>query len=267
MIAATLDSWNGPLLDALAREMSGGAPAIACVPAADAAWQLLEQQVTMGLVHPLVAGRNTAELSLIERAGIFAVGPTGDSLLVFNPGLRDFSSIGVRALDDPDSILASVVLREKFDMSPVLRQYDGPIDDALRLCDAVLVTGSDAVARAEGRATIDIVDEWYDFTELPFPRAVAAAWNHLVTQPEADALVRAAATADRQSLDLLEGRMKDQALGDLMHLVPGHYRYTLDEDALEGMTEFLRLAFLHGLSRDIPTFKFWSELGEDASVS
>ena len=258
LICATRDIRNGDLLDAL--EAAAGGDEVLQLSAVDTEGRLMNNECDVALVSPLVYTKNQSEFRLVPGCGLSSVGAVGDLLLVFNRGLYSLQSLVVLNVDEMDSMLCSIVLREKFDMSPVVRGFNGTVDAALQHHDGVLVSGSAARAiDTASYATMDIVDEWYDMTRLPYVRSVFVGWQHRVTPAMVGTLRRVCAGQDAASLKALESKMAGVFSADTQHFIPAHSRYILDDDVTDGLMEFFRLAFYHGFHRDIPIFSIWSE--------
>jgi predicted solute-binding protein len=251
------------LFDALRIELSAVGDRLLSVPDTDAAWRLRENECDTALVSPVVYALSEGEVSLVGDAVVSSVGGTREAMLVFRGGLGRISSLALPASGTIDAILAQIVLREKYDMQPVVTVVRAPWRDVLATHEAVLVTGEEAAALAVDSPSIDLGDEWYDMTQLPLVRGVVAGWNHRLTAPFSDAVRRAAAEADRAALAVLQVASDGHFAPDELHLIPPHRRFLLDDDARQALDSFFRLAFFHGLHRDIPTFHMWSPERED----
>ncbi len=251
-----------PFLDACVEEFAEGRGALHLDSEENIRWMLLEQQCPAAVVPPSTLARNTAELSLLPNPAVSAVGPTSDVLLVFNPDLRLIKTVGARFPESQEAMLAGVVLREKHGMSPVFHKLDATTEEGLARYDAVLVCESGVSLRNPTySASLDIVDEWFDMTQLPFVRAVGAAWDGLITEDLCGKISRAAAAADTAAVAALRRELEAGAAADAANIIPGHYRFVLDDDSHRGMEEFFRLCFFHGLHSDIPSFRLWSPSG------
>lgn len=256
-----------PLRDALIVELAAGGDRLAVVSDTDAAWRLRENECDAALVSPVAYALGEGEVSLVGDAVVSSVGGTREAMLVFRGGLGRIASLAIPAAGTLDAMLAQIVLREKYDMQPVVSVVPASWRDALTTHEAVLVTGEEAAALAVDSPSIDLGDEWYDMTQLPLVRAVVAGWNHRLAAPFADAVRRAAAEADRAALAALQVASDGRFSADELHLIPPHRRFVLDDDAREALDSFFRLAFFHGLHRDIPTFHVWAPEEEEGAAS
>ncbi|MDH7514772.1 MAG: hypothetical protein QHI48_02695 [Bacteroidota bacterium] len=249
-----------PFLDALASALPPSEGRIHTDTEENVGWRLLEQQCETAVVPPSVPAWKHGELSLVPGGAVSAVGPTNDIVLFFSPGLMTIRHIGTRSPEVYEILLAEVVLREKYRMTPTFHRWDGTVEEGLRRYDAVLLLDEDIPhGRVAPFHTLDLVDEWFDMTQLPFIRTVTAGWTHLLTKPFCDAVATAASAVDARLLSDLEERLVRQGTTSGCESVPGHYRCILDADVIEGLDVFFRFCFYHGLRRDIPSFHVWSE--------
>jgi predicted solute-binding protein len=260
ILAYSSEQFNECIIQALSTHAGGALSLSAVERPFDAEWQLREGDCDVALVSPLIYSTQEADFTLVPDAAITAMSATGDLLLVFNPGLHDFSTVAVRSIGNIDSILAQIVLREKYDMQPRVVEYRGTPQEALHACDAVLIRlHDDDDFIGSHHETIDIIDEWFDMTQLPFVRQVFIGWDLRLTAEVCARIAAACAAVDARSIDVQREHLKEGFSTDSLHALPGHYRYTLDDDCIEALNRFFQLAYFHGLHRDIPTFRIWAQ--------
>jgi predicted solute-binding protein len=258
-LALSPEGFNAPLIEAIASHLGESVLMRSYQRAFDAEWQLREGECDLALVSPLVFAYQQADFSFVPDAAIAAVSATGDLLLVFKPGLHHFETLAVRAADGIDAMLAQIILREKFHMHPRSILYKDSPEQALESCDAVLVrVHDDDGFLATHVESIDLIDEWFDMVQLPLLRQVFIGWDRRLIPDVCDRLAAACAEVDARSIDSLREQLKDGFAADSLHAIPGHYRYFLDDEAIEGLNRFFQLAYFHGLHRDIPAFKIWA---------
>ncbi|MDT8323189.1 MAG: MqnA/MqnD/SBP family protein [Bacteroidota bacterium] len=247
-----LDSELGPSLDR--REQSP----------ADSAWKLLEGELDLALVSPLVFAQREGDLTLLHGACVAATGATGEVVLQFRQGLREINTVGFYGDAGLDAMLAEIILKEKYRVHPRFFQMTREPAEALAAVDALLYPADIALQPAEGCATMDMIDEWFDLTQLPFVREVFVAWESRMDAAVDDAIRRAGDVVDAEVLRALDEEMRGRnSSEDATASLPAHYRYRFTPDALEGMQSFFKMAFFHGLHRDIPNFTFWSPEEEE----
>jgi predicted solute-binding protein len=228
--------------------------------AKEAQWVFSNADSEYALVSPLEYAAHQSDYSILTGACVSAVSATADILLVINKGLKTIGSLAVAGDSEFETVLAQIVLKEKFGLAPVIRSLSADILSSLHMHDAVLLTREDAASvNLEPYAVLDLVDEWFDLTQMPLVREIVIGWNDKI-EPHIDAIVRAAGIrADANALEALQETANEQLPGDDIYLLPGHYRYLMDEGAEDSLNAFYRLAFFHGFLRDIPQLNFWIE--------
>jgi len=93
---------------------------------------------------------------------------------------------------------------------------------------------------------LDLVDEWYDLTELPYVHGFWAFREEVLEELDFKQI-------ERQSLSQTGMLAK---FGDDAEYLES-FRYELNEGALRGLSEFYRMAFYHGIMKEIPDVRFF----------
>ena len=232
--------------------------------ASEASWSLAESMTDLALVSPLFFGKRESDVALMGGACVAAVGATGEWLLHFHRGLRSIGTVGYFGERGMATILAEIILKEKYGMHPRLQQLPTPADAAASRAlfdsvDALLTTGDAQRAHIDSPSHIDIIDEWFDMTQLPLVREVFIGWETRIDAAIDAAIRTAGEAADNEALRQLDAKMQGRGSDSELEALPAHFRYRFTEDVAEGLEEFFRLAFYYGLHRDIPDFVFWTE--------
>ncbi|MCZ7554975.1 MAG: hypothetical protein M5R41_01060 [Bacteroidia bacterium] len=247
---------NGELIEAVRRAAEDGITLHEALPA-HVDWMLLEQQADAALASPLLYGQREGDLVLLPGASLTASGATADVFLHFREGLKTIATLGYYGEADINTMLAQVILKEKYGMAPRLSRLTQPPAEALTVVDALLLAQKEDAPAALPQSAIDLYDEWFDMTQLPFVREVFLAWEAMVTPEFAEAVRTAGEMLDDAALRQLEHHMEHERPEVETSTIPPHYRYRFTDDAGEGLRMFFQLAFFHGLHRDIPDFRIW----------
>ncbi|MBE0644089.1 MAG: hypothetical protein IH600_08415 [Bacteroidetes bacterium] len=255
--------YNRALLDAIAQAM-GPTLDLRDLPPSETAWTLLESEADMALASPLLYGQREGDMAILGGACVAAVGATGEWLLHFHEGLQSIETVGFYGERGLHTIVAEIVLKEKYGMKPRLLQVHGPAEEAMSLVDALLTTEGEQRSGFTSSSHIDVIDEWFDMTQLPLVREIVIGWEARM-DAAIDAAVRQAGDAiDTEALHVLDMKMQGRNAATETETLPGHFRYRFTEEAVEGLQVFFQMAFFHGLHRDIPDFAFWVE-GEEGA--
>ncbi len=235
-------AYARPLFVGLAGSESPAASAFELVTESSAqlAIELRQGNLDGAFLSPVDYAREYTHYSLIPDAGVVSRGETSTILLLFREGTPRLRTIAVEPSSSAEIVLTHLVMAEKYDIVPKFVPVAVPPAEALRSADAVLVSGDAAAAMAGWDRKLDVTDEWEDTTGLPY---VHGLW---ATRP--GALVQAQVARLRAT-----GRDADARLGAIHG---GALGYTLGPDDIAALTEFLRMAYYHGILKDIPDMKF-----------
>lgn len=240
------------------------------LPPAEASWTLAEAETDIALVSPLFFGKRESDVALLGGACVAAVGATGEWRLHFHGGMRSIGTVGYFGERGIAVIVAEILLREKYGMSPRMQKLPAPdgahsaqaLFDTL---DAIVTTDETQRAGLSAPGFIDLIDEWFDMTQLPLVREVFIGWESRLDATFDSAVQAAGQAADEAALRHIDETMQGRNAETETELLPAHFRYRFTEDVLEGLQTFFHLAFYYGLHRDIPDLIFWSD--EEASDS
>ncbi len=226
-------TWANPLA---AGVKSAGSFEILSKSPSELAILLRHSELDAALLSPIDYAKDYAMYRILPGAAAVSQGESRFALLVFNENSRNISTLLIDPHSSSEIVLAAIVLAEKYDSRPQLKPFSGSLNDALATASAALVVG-DAARNLSGHTNvIDLVDEWGDMTELPFVHAVWAAREGALSSAEVRAIT---APPDPAGNGASEG-----------------FYYSLDEEASRGLTEFYRMAYYHGILKDIPDTKF-----------
>src|SRR5207244_1779454 len=113
----------------------------------------------------------------------------GDSiLLLFKGGIKDFATIGVDPSCESETALTRLILAEKYDSTPNFVPIKGPPDEALSHFDGVLTVDRRGRDQRLESNSLDIINEWYDITELPYVHGFWALRDEATTSAEREFL-------------------------------------------------------------------------------
>ncbi len=236
----------------LARALAGrGSPAFDLVREMPArlALKLRRNELDGAFLSPVDLAREHRSYRIVRGAGIVSGGESGSILLFFREHAKRITTLAFDPASSSEAVLAHIVLAEKFESAPKLVPVENPAREGWEKADAVLLVG-DAVLSEAGRTNrLDLVDEWMDISDLPFVHHVCVAREGALSDQEISLLGRRAAEARDP------GRPGDpQGAG---------FRYTLDDEAADGLNEFLRMAYYHGILKDIPEVRFFEPGGSE----
>jgi len=203
--------------------------------------KLREKKLDGAFLSPIDYAKDYSMYRIIPEVGVVSQGESNTIFLFFRENIRKLETLAFDPNFSSEIVLASIVLSEKFSIKPKLIPFIGDITNAFQKVDALLVVGDEAIKLKENKNKIDLVDEWNDITELPFVHGIWVARENNLNEEERETLISA-------GNDIV------------MKNIPDNYKnvsYQLDEFAVEALTEFFRMAYYHGILKDIPDVKFF----------
>lgn len=220
---------GAPFAEAL-RRRAGSAVAVVDVPPLHIAEQLRQGDLDGAFVSPWEHLACYPTHRIVPGAAGVSEGPSGLITLVFRQHTRTLARIAARSDAPAECALAQIVLAEKYTTKAEFQELTGTWEEALGNADAVLASDALAVDTEGVEWRIDLVDEWYDLTGLPY---VHGFWV-----------------------------VRDGAFTDLSIFAPpenmasGVVRTAPSADDWNGLQEFYRLGYFHGIFDDLPDLRF-----------
>lgn len=238
-----------PLFHGLAEARDGPGFHLVRDVSAQLAIKLRQRHLDGAFLSPIDYARDYSFYRIIP--GVCAAS-RGESLTVglfFNEHLREVRRLAVDASSGSEVVLAHLVLREKYDITPQIVPVDAPLEVSLKKADAALLVGDACLAMRERMNRIDLVDEWTDLTGLPFVHGLWVAREEALSDEEIGAIIQSGSTAAAA----IAGELDEERRKYL-----GSFLYEQDEEIIEGLSEFYRLAYYHGILPDIPDIGFYA---------
>jgi chorismate dehydratase len=239
-----------PLSDALRR--AGEFEIVQDTPAVLA--QRLEHRALGGaLLSPIDYARNASEYLIVPGSAVSS--QTGNESIVihFRQNVRAVKTLAVQPVSASDIILARILLAERFDIEPRIMPVAGTLDTMLQKADAALLAGDAALGSVRDMPeAIDLVEEWIAATDLPYVHGFWCAREGGLGESEWRVLEGLTGSIRGPDPDI-----DGPSAVDL-------FSYDFPENVQEGIREFLRYAYYHGILPDVPDLRFFgSESDED----
>lgn len=238
-----------PLTWGLLHEPPPGVTITRDVPSACAA-KLASGEADVGLI-PSIEYQRIPDLRVVPGLGIAAASEVRSVLLVSDVSREKIRSVSLDPASRTSAALVQILLKRAYGLAPDYRFSP----DASRLAphgaaDARLIIGDPALkASLNGHVVLDLAAEWRAFSGHSFVFAFWAARAASAT-PEVGAVLRASYEAGRAHFaDLIREEAVHTGLSE--PVVEDYLRhalhYELDQDDVEGLSLFYRLAAEDGL--------------------
>jgi predicted solute-binding protein len=198
-----------------------------------------------GFVSPIDFARNASEYRVVPNTGVASREANGSLIIRFRPGLETVRSLAVPAIATSDIILARLLLSERFGITPTLIPVAGSPEEMLTRADAALIASLSASPGHDDEEGLDLIEEWIGATGLPYVHGIIASRDGALTPEEARGLSSVATPPDEPIGEDDQGEPVYPPFG-----------YGLQEDALDGLREFMHYAYFHGILPDVPDVTF-----------
>ena len=211
---------------------------------AQLAIKLRGQQLDGAFLSPIDYAKDYSMYRIVPGIGAISERESGLVLLIFKENIREIKTVAIDPNFTSEIVLASLILSEKFDAKPKLIPLVGEPGAALLKAEAVLVVGDAAEQLKTTKNKLDLVDEWFDITELPFVHGMWVSREDRFTKKEIESLTACC----KQGTAIPPVDIEENSRSRI--------RFDLDETAVTAMNEFFRMAYYHGILQDIPDIKF-----------
>jgi chorismate dehydratase len=218
---------------------------------------LAEGKVDVGLI-PAIEYQRIPGLKVIPELAVASKNHVKSVLLISKVPIDEISTLAIDNSSRSSACLLRILLRNKLKKEPFIHSCPPSFPAMLRNSDAALVIGDVALqARTEGLFVYDLATEWRSQTGKPF---VFAFWAVRTAAGSCSSVsfrdsyefgkTQLALIAREQSSQL--GLSEDQILNYLTKNID----YSLDEENLEGLKLFYRLAREYGFVDSLRGLEF-----------
>jgi chorismate dehydratase len=239
---------------------------------AHTAFHLRDRLDRIGFLSPIDVARDSSNYRVIPDLGLWSNGGGGMVTIHFRSDLEDIETLAVDPAFPTEVVLAKIVLSEEFGVTPHIVPVSGDYEAMLEHADAALLVGDAALREAAYHPhALDLVESWVQMSDLPFVHGVWCAREEDLTQGLVDILVQGR-RSDPESLSVFATRAVNEkqfpgfSAENLRDYLDTFF-YDLPDEATDGMTEFFRFAYYHGILPDIPELHFYSGDGADSDDS
>ncbi len=223
--------------------------------------QLREQMLDAAFLSPIDYAREGSVYSILPGIAVSTKQATETVALHFRDGIRGISTLAVDPSSTSEIILATILLGEEFDVRPKIIPSSGSLDAMLQKAEAALLVGNAALMEpAAHRNKLDLIEMWNDMTDLPYVHGIWCCRERYLT---ADHVARIRTSKDQGLAALPEigdelsaasgGRPSSKSITQYLQ----SFSYDFPESVQDGMNEFLRYAYYHGVLPDVPELHFY----------
>jgi predicted solute-binding protein len=128
---------------------------------------LIDNKADIAFLSPLGygLGATQADFRIIPGRCMAASGYTGLASIVFRGGLHTIRKCGMAFENEFSSVIAKLLLAEKFGIQPQFDCFDAPLQEILLTHEAAVIRG----VAPNDYYSLDVSEEWFDSYEVPLP--------------------------------------------------------------------------------------------------
>ena len=217
------------------------------------------------ILSPIDYARHGGDYRIVPAVAVSSCIRSGCIQLYINRDVKDIRTLAVDIRVTSEIILAKIILAEKF---PNSRSSDASLQfipmlpdraTMMHKADAALIVNPQPVSGpSSDDFALDLVDEWYDMTGLPYVHGCWVGYEDEGSEIIVRDLLRVKELGVAHLDEVAKGLASD------LHLAPAvaaeyfsAFSYDLGQKEQESLTEFMKYAFYHGVLQDVPDLNFF----------
>ena len=247
-----------PLVAALERDLAPFALSYS-VPSR-CARELADGTIDVGIIPVVEYARSARPYWIVPNIAIGSQGPVLTVRLFCRCPLPQIERIALDTSSRTSVALLSILLREKFALTPQLIEAPPDLGAMLERADAALLIGDQVFPHLDGDVeSLDLGREWTAMTDLPFVFAFWAGHQQALTPVQVQQLQRAKDQGVCQVPSIAAAHSRECGGSPEFYerYLTCHIRFDLDEAARSGLQLFYQLAYRHGLIDAVPPLRFY----------
>ncbi len=224
--------------------------------------QLRDQSLSAALLSPLDYARDSSALCIIPDVAVVSRQTDSSIIIPFREGVKTIRTLAVDPAYASEIVLAKIILAESFDIEPRIVPIAAPFDVMMQKADAALLVGDQPFhAQYNSDRYIDIVEEWCVMTELPYVHAVWCGRESDLSKEDIMHIQNAAFKGVAGIGDIaLEYPPEERSA--VQHYLES-FSYELTDEAREGLAEFMKYLYYHGILPDVAELNFYKTADEE----
>ena len=223
------------------------------------------EEIRNAFLSPLDYARHGGEYCILPGVCAASSAPTGAIQLILKSDLRNIERVAINICYTAEIILAKILLLEKYRNEPASSSslqflpMMPDVDVMLSKADAALIVNGVPPAQHYGNHfVLDLVEEWFDMTELPYIHGLWVGRETELSEHEAAALLNAKAEGVKLQMQIAEAYAQKQNLSlaaarDYLNA----FSYDLGQKEEDSIAEFFHYAFYHGAIGDVPDLRYF----------
>lgn len=216
-------------------------------------------------LSPIDYARYAGLYRIVPGVCVSSSAPTNTITLTVRQDVRNINRVAVDIRVTSEIVLAKIILLERLRNMPEDRSdiefvpMLPSLATMLQKADAALIANLSPTQYVPSpHLTIDLVEEWSDMTGLPYVHGFWVAREDEFDRANAGALINARdrGIADRETIIRTEASKLNVPADDLREYFES-FAYDFGQNAIDSVTEFVTMAYYHGVLGDVPDISFF----------
>lgn len=220
-------------------------------------------RVDVGLIPSIEYARSAEPYQIVPGLAIAATGPVLTVRLYHRTPLDQVRRVALDTSSRTSVALLRILLRERYGFEPVWVEAAPDLAAMLAEADAALLIGDPVFAQLDcGVPSLDLAEEWFAHTGLPFVFAFWAGHRGALDGEQVAAL-QEAMCAGVEQVDAIAAQHAAANGGDAAlyrRYLSEHIRYAMGECEVEGLRLFYAKAHAHRLIGSVPSLDFFPQM-------
>lgn len=231
-------------------------------PSAHNAILLRQHDLDAAFLSPIEYAREGSEYQIVPGVALSSTDAAGAAVLCFRKTLEAITTLAVDPASTSEIVLARILLGEQFEARPAIVPVAGSVETMLSKADAALLVGNAALGQyGNVPFTIDLIEEWFEMTGLPYVHGFWCGRAGALSSDEITVIQRSQTGATRSLHDVAASVAADGAfplsVAEIEEYLE-HFSFDFTDDVQGAVTEFLRYAYFHGILPDVPDLQFFA---------
>ncbi len=222
--------------------------------------RLIEGEVELGIIPSIEYVHGKGSWKIVPDVCISSGVRVKSVMLFFKADLKEIKTIALDTSSRTSVALLKILLNEKYQISPEFIVMQPDLPAMLEKADAALIIGDKALHyQDEYPLSLDLGEEWFDMTGLPFVYAFWAGQDFALNSDDIDVIIKSKEIGlqniDEISKEFAKSNPKDWRF--YRDYLTNNILYGFGEKEKEGLNEFYHYAFYLGLIEHIPELHFY----------
>ncbi len=221
--------------------------------------------IRCAFLSPIDYARYAGPYRIVPGVSVSSEKATGTITFTVGKNVRNISKVAVDIRVTSEIILAKIILIERLKNMPgSSRDIEfipmmPSLGAMLQKADAALIVNLlPSEAPPSDLYSLDLVEEWSDMTGLPYVHGFWVAREEDMDRHAVDALIQAKnrGSADLENVMQIEASKLHLSEDDVRTYFDS-FRFDFAEDVVDGLNEFMSMAYYHGVLGDVPDINFF----------